>query len=97
MALNNLSPEYLSSKWLVPRKTTINYNLRGSSTKLTLTQPRTNYGKKAFRYSGAKLWNSIPEDIRKTATLKTFKISFRILTLLKQITIIIIISIIMTY
>ena len=40
---NNLHPEYLVPK-LMPRTNIINYNLRGSSTKLILVRSRTNSG-----------------------------------------------------
>ena len=50
-----------------------NYNLRGSSTSLQLPLPRTTYGKKSFSYSGAKVWNSLPEKARNCASLTSFK------------------------
>ena len=37
-----------------------NYNLRGSLTKLCIPKPKTEFLKKSFGYSGAKLWNEIP-------------------------------------
>ena len=37
------------------------YNLRGSSTKLCLPQPKTDYLKKSLSYRGAKLWNSLSD------------------------------------
>ena len=42
-----------------------NYNLRGSTTKLYIPKPKTEFLKNSFGYSGAKLWNQIPEEIRK--------------------------------
>jgi hypothetical protein len=41
------------------------YDLRNSEMKLNLPKPRTNYLKRSFHYSGALLWNSLPENIRK--------------------------------
>ncbi|CAB4015153.1 Hypothetical predicted protein, partial [Paramuricea clavata] len=38
------------------------YNLRGSNSSLFLPRPNTEYGRKCFRYSGVKIWNSIPEQ-----------------------------------
>ena len=42
-----------------------NYNLRGSATKLYIPKPKTEFLKNSFGYSGAKLWNQIPKEIRK--------------------------------
>ena len=53
------------------------YNLRGSSTKLCLPQPKTDYLKKSFSYRGAKLWNSLTDDIRSKESLVAFKTSIR--------------------
>ena len=49
------------------------YNLRNSETRLNLPKPRTNYLKRSFCYSGAYLWNSLPQDIRKLQTFPQFK------------------------
>ena len=49
------------------------YNLRGISSNLCLPKPRTNNMKNSFMYDGAKLWNSIPEDIRKSKSLSSFR------------------------
>ena len=40
-----------------------NYNLRGSLTRLYIPKPKTEFLKDSFGYSGAKLWNQIPEEI----------------------------------
>jgi hypothetical protein len=34
------------------------------------------YGKKSFRYYGAKLWSCIPVEIKEKGSLKCFKIAF---------------------
>lgn len=41
--------------------------------RLALPQPRTDYDRKSFSYSGAALWNSLPTDIRVSKTLGEFK------------------------
>ena len=43
----------------------LGYNIRNSQIRLNLPKPRTNYLKRSFCYSGAILWNSLPQDIRK--------------------------------
>ncbi len=39
------------------------YNIRNSEIRLNLPKPRRNYLKRGFCYSGAILWNSLPQDI----------------------------------
>ena len=51
-------------------------NLRSSSKGLLLLVPRVrlvNYGEGSFSYAAPKLWNEIPEYIRKSETLSIFK------------------------
>lgn len=50
-----------------------NYSLRGSSTSLQLPLPKTESGKKSFSYDGAKVWNSIPENLRNCKSVSSFK------------------------
>ena len=50
------------------------YHLRDSFHKLNLIpKPRTNYLKRSFGYSGALLWNSLPESIRAIRLIGQFK------------------------
>ena len=49
------------------------YGLRDSFRKLNLPKPRTNYLKRSFSYSGALLWNSLPESIRAIRSIGQFK------------------------
>ena len=49
------------------------YNFRDSGAKLKLPMTRTNYGKRAFCYSGALLWNNLPISLRKSDSLGYFK------------------------
>ena len=41
--------------------------------RLALTQPRTDYVRKCFSYSGAAFWNGLPTDIGVSRTLGEFK------------------------
>ena len=70
-ALNGLVPEYLTSKFVTRNES--NYALRDSVNKLVLAFPRTNYTKNGFSFRGATLWNSLPCDIRESASLNQFK------------------------
>ena len=50
-----------------------NYILRNSYTDLTLAQPKREFLQKRFKYSGAKLWNSLLSDAKLTQSLHSFK------------------------
>ena len=54
-----------------------NYNLRGSTTKLYLPKPKTEYLKKGLTYRGAKLWNSHSDELRNIQSLSLFNSSVR--------------------
>jgi len=49
------------------------YRLRNTEKKLVLPQPRTDYLKRSFSYSGAQLWNNLPIDPRQASSLTDFK------------------------
>ena len=68
--LNGETPDYLSNKFIF-RNDTTSYRLRNSEMRLALPQPRTDYVRKSFSYSGAALWNSLPTDIRVSYTAFT--------------------------
>ena len=51
------------------------HNLRNSLNKVCVPKPRTDYLKRSFSYSGACLWNSLPEQIRLALSLKSFKVA----------------------
>ena len=69
--LNDLAPSSLTTLFVRKRNIT-EYDLRGSSTSLQLPFPKTENLKKSFCYDGAKLWNSLPADMRDSDTLPTF-------------------------
>lgn len=71
-SLNGLAPDYLSEMF-VDRSRVTNYTLRDTSGKLAVPQPRTNFLKNSFSYSGAVLWNSLPNELRQVNTLRKFK------------------------
>ena len=68
-SLNGLAPVYLHE--LLVSDT--DYDFRDSFRKLNLPKPRTNYLKRSFSYSGALLWNSLPESIRAIRSIGQFK------------------------
>ena len=74
--VHGMTAEYLRSRF-VSRDDMSSYQLRNTENKLALPQPRTNYLKKSFSYSGAKLWNSLSHDLRSAASLNHFKRKLR--------------------
>ena len=69
-SLNGLAPVYLQD--LFSERHT-DYDMRDSLRKLNLPKPRTDYLKRSFGYSGALLWNSLPENIRAIRSIREFK------------------------
>ena len=67
--LNGKAPTYLQELSSVRG---IGYNIRNSEMRLNVPKPRTDM-KKRFCYSGAVLFNSLPQDIRKWQSLPQFK------------------------
>ena len=69
--LNGFAPSSLAALFVHKRNVT-EYDLRGSSASLQLPLPKTGNLKRSFCYDGAKLWNSLPADMRDSDTLSTF-------------------------
>jgi len=67
---NNLAPAYLCNLF-APRIS--NYDLRDAKGKLLFPKPRTDYLKRSCSYSGALLWNNLPEEVRTANSLDLFK------------------------
>ena len=53
------------------------YNTR-TACKLHLDYQRINYGKFSIKYRGAKLWNTLPENLRNQKSYSSFKKSIKI-------------------
>ena len=68
--LNKRTPLYLQEMFSPSESV---YNLRDSYGKLFVPKPRTDYLKRSFSYSGASLWNGLPESLRSVTSLATFK------------------------
>ena len=50
-----------------------NYHLLDISSGHFLLKPRTNSMENSFMYDGAKIWNSIPKEIRESKSLSSFR------------------------
>ena len=72
-SVNNEFPEYLSN--LLTPKT--NTNLRSHTQQmLQIPKPRLEFFRKSFAYSGPKLWNQIPLNIRQSESVNSFKSTY---------------------
>ena len=69
---NGCAPQYLQQ--LFPPRYS-EYNLKNSLNKVCVPKPRTNYLKRSFSYSGACLWNSLPEQLISAPSLKSLKVA----------------------
>ena len=69
-SLNEQAPVYLQNLF---HERSTDYDLRNSFHKLTFPRPHTNYLKRSFSYSGALLWNSLPENVREIKPVRKFK------------------------
>ena len=67
-----MTPDYLGSRFVYCDHLSA-YRLRNTENKLVLPQPRTDYLKKSFSYSGAQLWNRLLIDLRQACSLTNFK------------------------
>ena len=69
-SLSGLAPVYLHD--LFSERHT-DYDLSDSFRSLNLPKPSNDYLKCSFGYSGALLWNSLPENIRAITSIGQFK------------------------
>ena len=67
LLLSTLAPNFIG------RSNTTPYTFRDSANKPTIPRPRTNYLRNSFRYSGAVLWNSLPQTLRQAESLSNFR------------------------
>ena len=81
--LHGLAPQYLVELCVPVADVTGRRNLR-SATRGLLNFPRffprynmTSYGRRAFSYAGPDAWNSLPEHLRQTTSIKLFKCSLK--------------------
>ena len=68
----NKAPKYLTEMFTKVEETNP-YNLRNGEVNFYLPKPHTENLKKSFRYSGPKLWNTLPLEVKTTGSLSKFK------------------------
>ena len=69
--VNKLAPSGLCDLFQNVNKIN-DYNLRGSSTRVCIPMPKTEFLKQSFCYDGAKIWNQLSDEIRNSASLPSF-------------------------
>ena len=79
--VNGLAPAYLNDMFEADTGVT-NYNLRNSNKNLALPRARTDYYRKSFAFTGAKIWNSLPHSLKEEQSIETFKTKLKSLDLL---------------
>ena len=74
---NNLAPEQLSDLF-TKYSDTHAYNTRAASSgNYVIAKMRTEKGKQAFQNTGAKVWNELPDHIRRAPSIETFEEKMR--------------------
>ena len=69
--VNGTAPDYLQDMFSFYNDQT--YNLRRSNMDLIIPKPKTETLKRSFSYTGAVKWNCLPEAIRQSPNIDTFK------------------------
>ena len=70
-AIGNGNPPTSISEFLTARKS--NYNLRSDAILKLLKVNSKKYGIKSLRYQAARLWNTIPNNLRNIDSYRSFK------------------------
>ena len=70
--VNGLAPPYLTEMF-TSNNALNNYGLRSSNYDLELPKCRTNYYKNSFAFSGVKVWNALPRNLKEERSLEKFK------------------------
>ena len=71
--VNYLALDYNYLKCLFTQRHIKNYDLRNLEEKLSQLKPNTNYLKRSFSYSGACLWNNLPQELKSVRSIGQFK------------------------
>lgn len=68
--INGLSPAYLTGTF---RQSTSKYNLRSQTKIIHKCNRSTRNGLESFRHTGGKIWNDLPENLRRETDQKIFR------------------------
>ena len=69
--VHGLAPDYLTEMFTFSSSLN-DYNLRQSKLNLELPKNRSDYYNSSFAFTGAKLWNSLPDQLKEEPSLKRF-------------------------
>ena len=69
--LNGLTPPYLSEMF-THSASFHDYGLRSSKMNLALPKSRTDFYRNTFAFTGAKIWNDLPNSLKEETSLKKF-------------------------
>ena len=70
--MNGMTPPYLEDIFTRNIGRSV-YNLRISRRDLALPAVKTDYYRNSFAYTGAKVWNALPEEMKYEKSMRTFK------------------------
>ena len=73
--LNNRTAPDLKDLFTRNNELQANYDLRSRCTDLALPNPKREFLKNSFGYSGAKLWNSLPTEAKLAISENVFKLN----------------------
>ena len=68
---NGMAPKYMEDMFS-QYAGNLAYNLRTFCKNVALPQAKTDYYRNSFALTGAKLWNSVPNDIKDESSMETF-------------------------
>jgi len=66
--LNGMAPKYMEDMFS-QHTGNFSYNLRASCKNDALPQPKTYYSRNSFAFTVAKLWNSLPNDLKDESSI----------------------------
>ncbi len=69
--LNNLAPCYLTD--LFQTNNSIHQYRTGQSNNLHVVKSKVEYTNRSYTFTGARLWNSLPQNVKDMPTLSSFK------------------------
>lgn len=69
---NGMTPRYLNDNFSARPRASV-YNLRTSQDDIAILRARTDYYRKSFAFTGAKIWNALPNDMKFELSYETFR------------------------
>ena len=70
--VNGMTPRYLKDIFSARPGASV-YNLRTSLDDIAIPRARTDYYRKSFAFTGAKIWNALPNNMKSELSFETFR------------------------